>query len=330
MCLMNSIFSQYLDKFVLVFIDDILVYLKTKEEHEEHLKIVLQTLRKHKLYAKFDKFNFYQRRIQYLGHVISEEGIAVDPEKIRVVMEWPIPKDVDDIRSFMGITGYYHRFIEGFSKITYPITSLQKKGIRFIWSQNFQESFIKLKEMLTTTPILGVADPNKDFTVCMDVSKEGLGGVLTQEGHVIYYESRKLKEHEQNYVTHDLELAIVIHALKMWQHYLMGRKFLLLTDNSGVKFLFTQPDLNARKARWLAFLSEFDFKVRHIKGKENKVVYALSRRTIRLFEISIHKEESDIKQRIKSARCNDEKYIKTVAYLQGNAEKIGQNRSKFG
>jgi hypothetical protein len=196
MCLMNNIFSQYLDKFVLVFIDDILVYSKTEEEHEEHLRIVLQTLRKHKLYAKFDKCDFYQKKIQYLGHVISAEGIAVDPEKIRAIMEWSIPKDVADIRSFMGITRYYRRFIEGFSKIAYPITSLQKKGTKFNWSQKCQDSFNKLKELLTTTPILKVADPDKDFTVCVDASKEGLGGVLTQEGHIICYESQKLKEHE--------------------------------------------------------------------------------------------------------------------------------------
>jgi hypothetical protein len=130
MCLMNSIFSQYLDKFVLVSIEDILVYSKTEEEHEEHLRIVLQTLRKHKLYAKFYKCDFYQKKIQYLGHVISAEGIAVDPEKIRSIMEWPIPKDVGDIRLFMGITEYYRKFIEGFSKIAYPITSLQKKGTK--------------------------------------------------------------------------------------------------------------------------------------------------------------------------------------------------------
>jgi hypothetical protein len=116
-----------LDKFVLELIDDILVYSKTKEEHEEHLSIVLQTLRKHKLYAKFEKCDFYHKKIQYLGHVISEEGIAVDPNKIRAIMEWPISKDVVDIWSFMGITKYYRRFIEGFSKITYPITLLKKK-----------------------------------------------------------------------------------------------------------------------------------------------------------------------------------------------------------
>jgi hypothetical protein len=135
MCLMNSIFSQYLDKFVLVFIDDILVYSKIEEEHEEHFRIVLQTLRKHKLYAKFDKCDFYQNKIQYPRHVISVEGIAIDLKKIKAILEWLVPKDVADIQSFMGITIYYCRFIEGFSKIAYPIMTLQKKGTKFNWSQ---------------------------------------------------------------------------------------------------------------------------------------------------------------------------------------------------
>jgi hypothetical protein len=131
-------------------------------------------------------------------------------------MEWPVPKDVVDIRSFVGITRYYCRFIEGFSKIAYPIMSLQNKGTKFNWSEKCQYSFNKLKELLTTAPILKVAYLDKDFTICVHASKEGLGGVLTQEGHLICYESQKLKEHEKNYVTHDLELATVIHALKMW------------------------------------------------------------------------------------------------------------------
>ena len=133
-------------------------------------------------------------------------------------MEWSIHKDVSYIRSFMGITRYYRRFIDGFSRITYPITSLQKKGTKFNWSQKCQDSFNKLKELLTTAPILKVADPDKDFTICVDASKEGLGGVLTQYKHIICYESHKLKEHERNYVTHELGLAAVIHALKMWRH----------------------------------------------------------------------------------------------------------------
>jgi hypothetical protein len=238
-------------------------------------------------------------------------------------MEWPIPKDVADIQSFMGITGYYRIFIEGFSKISYPITSLQKKGTKFTWSQKCQDNFNKLKELLTTTPILRVAEPDKEFIVCMDARKRRLGRCPnSRRAHVIFYESRKLKDHERNYVTHELELAVVIHALKMWRHYLMGRKFLLLTANSGVKFLFNQPHLNIRQASWLAFLSGFDFEVRHIKGKENKVADALSRRTNGLFEISISREESDIEQRIRYESGNDEKYIKTITDLQDNAKNL--------
>jgi hypothetical protein len=176
--------------------------------------------------------------------------------------------------------------------------------------------FNKLKELLTTAPILKVADLDKDFTVCVDASKEGLGGVLTQEGHVICYESHKLKEHEGNYVTHDLELVAVIHALKMWRHYIMGKKFLLLTDNSGVKYLFSQPDLNARQAIWLAFLREFDFEVIHIKGKENKVAGTLRRRVHGLFEINISREESDLEQRIRMVGINDGNYTKIMEELQ--------------
>ena len=131
-----------------------------------------------------------------MGHVISKKGIGDDPTKIKAILEWPAPKDVHDIRSFMGLTRYYHIFIEFFSKIAYPITTLQKKIVRFIWSQQCQNSFDKLKYLLTITPILKIVDPDKDFLVCTDVSKEGLGGVLTQEGHVIYYEYQKLKEHE--------------------------------------------------------------------------------------------------------------------------------------
>eukprot|EP00253_Pinus_taeda_P018243 PITA_18243 len=278
MCLMNSIFHQYLDRFVLIFIDDILVYSRTVEEHQEHLRKVLQTLREHQLYAKFSKCDFFKEEIQYLGHVISKEGIAVDPEKIKAIMDWPVPKDVADIRSFMGLAGYYRIFVEGFSKVAFPITSLQKKGKAFQWTPNCQQSFEQLKHLLTTAPILRIADPDKDYVVCTDASKEGVGGVLMQEGRVVAYESRKLKEHEQKYSAYDLELTAVIHALKMWRHYLVGRKFLLLTDHHSLTNYFSQPTLNARQARWVDFLSGFDFEIKHLQGKENRVADALSRK----------------------------------------------------
>lgn len=135
-----------------------------------------------------------------------------------------------------------------------------------------------MKQLLTNSPVLSIADLYKDFVVCIDAYEEGLGGVLMQEGQMACYVSHKIKEHEHNYVTHDLELETVIHALKMLRHYLLGRKFILNSDHSGLRYLFDQPNLNVRKARWLATLSEFDFEIKYIKGKENQVVDALSRR----------------------------------------------------
>jgi hypothetical protein len=203
MCLMNNVLSKFLDKFVLVFIDDILIYSKNREEHEKHLRLVLQVLREHQLYAKFNKCDFFKKKIHYLGHVLSKEGVAVDPDKISSIMEWPTPKDVSDIRSFIGLVGYYRRFIKGFSMIGCPITTLQKKGKKFPWTQQCEERFQTLKHLLTHAPMLKIADPEVDFLVCTDACKEGLGGVLMQDGSVIFYESRNLNEHEVNYVTHD-------------------------------------------------------------------------------------------------------------------------------
>eukprot|EP00253_Pinus_taeda_P019573 PITA_19573 len=308
MCLMNSVFHKYLDKFVLIFIDDILIYSWNIQEHEEHLRLVLQTLREHQLYAKYSKCDFYKEQIQYLGHIITKEGIAVDPEKIRTIMEWPIPKDVADIRSFMGLAGYYRRFVEGFSRVAYPITSFQKKGRIFKWTAECQQSFEQLKHLLTTAPVLSIADPKKDYTVCTDASKEGVGGVLMQEGKLVAYESRKLKEHEQKYSVYDLELTVVVHALKMWHHYLLARKFLLWTDHHSLTSYFSQPTLNARQARWVDFLSGFDFKIKHLKGKENRVADALSWKMQCLYEIVISKGWSTFHEEIKQVAEQDLEY----------------------
>jgi hypothetical protein len=178
MCLMNNVLGKFLDKFVLVFIDYILIYSKNREEHEEHLRLVLQVLREHQLYAKFSKCDFFQKQIHYLGHVLSEEGVVVDPDKIRSIMEWPTPKDVSDIRSFMGLVGYYRRFIKGFSKIGCPITALQKKGKKFLWTLKSEERFQTLKHLLTHAPMLKFIDPEADFLVGTNAYKVGLRGVL--------------------------------------------------------------------------------------------------------------------------------------------------------
>jgi hypothetical protein len=159
--------------------------------------------------------------------------------------------------------------------------------------------------------VLKITNPEADFLVCTYACKEGLGGVLMEKGSVIYYESQKLKEHEVNYVTHDLELAAIVHALKMWRHYLLGRKFVLMTDHCGLRYLFDQPNLNARQARWMALLSEFDFEIKHIKGKENRVADAFSRsmKTIHLAAVCTY--ETDVKNRVRNAQEIDP-FIQTV------------------
>ena len=153
-CLMNSVFRRYLEKFILVFLDDILIYSKNEEEHEEHLRLVLQVLKEHKL----SKGDFYKYRIHYLGHIISDEGISIDPKMIEAIMNWPTPRNVTDVRSFMGLARYYRRFIEGFSRVAHAITSLQNKGMKFEWTSRCEESFQRLKNLLTNAPVLKVAD----------------------------------------------------------------------------------------------------------------------------------------------------------------------------
>jgi hypothetical protein len=214
------------------------------------------------------------------------------------------------------IWGYYRRFIARFSKIVHPITSLQRKDKKFQWTEECENSFQLLKQLLTSAPIFRITDPNMDFMVCTDACKEGLGGVLSNNGFVIGYESRKLKEHEKNYATHDFELAAIVHALRKWRHYLMGRRFELRTDHKGLKYLFDQLTLNTRQSRWLEFLCKYNLDIKHIKGKENKVVDALNRKVHDLHATSISMYRTDIKDRILEAANADLKHRDLVAKLQ--------------
>ncbi|GJT02861.1 putative reverse transcriptase domain-containing protein [Tanacetum coccineum] len=222
MDLMNRVCKPYLDKFVIVFIDDILIYSKTKEDHEVHLGLVLELLRKEKLYAKFSKCEFWLQEVHFLGHVVNQNGIHVDPSKIEAVKNWKTPTTPSEIRSFLGLAGYYRRFIANFSKIAKPLTSLTQKNQKYVWGVEQEEAFQTLKNNLCDAPILMLPDGVEDFVVYCDASNQGLGCVLMQRGKVIAYASRQLKTHEKNYTTHDLELGAVVFALKTWRHYLYG------------------------------------------------------------------------------------------------------------
>ncbi|GKA74833.1 putative reverse transcriptase domain-containing protein [Tanacetum coccineum] len=215
MDLMNRVCKPYLDKFMIVFIDDILIYSKSEEEHAEHLKLILELLKKEELYAKFSKCEFWLSKVQFLGHVIDSEGIHVDPAKIESIKDWASPKNPTEIRQFLGLAGYYRRFIEGFSKIAIPMTKLTQKKMKFDWSEKAEAAFELLKRTLCSAPILSLPEGSENFMVYCDASCKGLGAVLMQKEKVIAYASRQLKIHEKNYTTHDLELGAVVFPLKM-------------------------------------------------------------------------------------------------------------------
>ncbi|GJY88787.1 reverse transcriptase domain-containing protein [Tanacetum coccineum] len=247
MDLMNRVCKPYLDKFVIVFIDDLLIYSKDEREHEEHLKAILELLKKEKLYAKFSKCEFWIPNVQFLGHVIDSRGIHVDPAKIESIKDWASPKTPTEIRQFLGLAGYYRRFIEGFSKIA-------------------------------NAPILALPEGSEDFVVYCDASHKGLGAVLMQREKVIAYASRQLKVHEKNYTTHDLELGSVVFALKIWRHYLYGTRCTVFTDHKSLQHILDQKELNMRQRRWLELLSDYDCDIRYHPGKANVVADALSRK----------------------------------------------------
>ncbi|GJW36756.1 putative reverse transcriptase domain-containing protein [Tanacetum coccineum] len=236
---------------------DILIYSKSKQEHEEHLKIILELLKKEELYAKFSKCEFWIPKVQFLGHVIDSEGIHVDPAKIESIKDWTSPKSPTEIRQFLGLAGYYRRFIEGFSKIAKPMTKLTQKD---------------------SAPILALPEGSEDFIAYCDASKKGLGAVLMQREKVISYASRQLKIHEKNYTTHDLELGAVVFALKIWRHYLYGTKCTVFTDHKSLQHILDQKELNMRQRRWLELLCDYDCDIRYHPGKANVVADALSRK----------------------------------------------------
>jgi hypothetical protein len=233
MYLMNKVFMEYLDKFIVVFIDDILVYSRSEEEHEEHLRLALQKLWENRLYAKLSKCEFLMKQVAFLGHVISKGGISVDRSKVQDVLSWNAPMSVSDIQSFWGLAVYYRRFIKGFSKISKPMTELLEKDKKFEWTPACEASFQELKKRPTTAPILVMTDIEKPFSIYCDVSGQGLGCVLMKDGHVVAYASWQLRKHEAHYPAHDLELAVVVHALKIWRHYLMGKICELYMDHKS-------------------------------------------------------------------------------------------------
>src|SRR5438128_7709595 len=217
MTMMNNVFHQYLDKFVIIYLDDVLIYSRTKAEHLQHLELVLKVLRQHKLYAKIAKCDIMKESVEYLGHYLSGQGVSVDPRKIEAINKWTPPETVSHVRSFLGLASYYQKFVRNFSAIAAPLTDLLHKECEFIWADAQQEAFDELKRQLTTAPVLLIPDPALPFTITSDASDFAIGAVLSQDqgkgDQPIAFESRKMSPAELNYPVHEKELLAIVHVI---------------------------------------------------------------------------------------------------------------------
>ncbi|KAI3732488.1 hypothetical protein L1987_63693 [Smallanthus sonchifolius] len=300
MDLMNRVCRPFLDHSVIVFVDDLLIYSRSESDHAFHLHEIFEVLQREKLYAKFSKCAFWLREIQFLGHVVNEKGITVDPSKIVAVKDWSSPKTPSEIRSFLGLVGYYRRFIENFSQIALPMTKLTRKETKFVWGSEQESAFQLLKENLTKAPILSLPDGTEDFVVYSDASHSGL------------------------------ELKAVFFTLKIWRHYLYGAKCTIYTDHKSIKYFFDQKDLNMRQRRWLELVNYYDCDILYHPGKANVVADALSRKTshtpikVKSFKMTISSSPIDeIREAQVLALGGDLKKERMVAYV----DKLGDNRS---
>ena len=244
---------------MLVYLDDVMVYSKNPEDHVKHLREVLEVLRQQRLYCRLHKCHFNQSEISYLGHLVSQEGIKPDPAGIEKVRDWPQPKNVKHIQQFLGLANYFRKFIQGYSHMATPLTNLTKKSAAWVWTPKCQQAYEKIKESLTTAPLLKMPDPSQPFEVVADASKTAVGAVLLQNGHPICYASRKFIPAELNYSVTDQEALASIHAVKIWRCYLEGTKFTLVTDHCPLTYLKTQPQLSRRQARWSEILEQYDY-----------------------------------------------------------------------
>ncbi|XP_073701959.1 matrix-remodeling-associated protein 5 [Garra rufa] len=282
----NEVFRDMLNRWVIVYIDDILIFSNTLEEHVQHVRSVLQRLIQHQLYAKEEKCQFHQESITFLGYVISPEGVAMDERKVTAVLEWPRPKTLKELQRFLGFSNFYRRFIRNFSTVAAPLTSMVKKGEKHLtWSTEALHAFQELRQRFTTAPVLRHPDPQLPFLVEVDASSSGVGAVLSQRHHQpsktfpCAFFSHKLSPAERNYDVGNRELLAIKLALEEWRHWLEGAKhpFIVLTDHKNLEYLRSARVLNHRQARWALFFTRFQFEIHYRPGSQNTKADALSR-----------------------------------------------------
>jgi hypothetical protein len=315
--LMNSIFKPFLRKFVLVFFDDILIYSKSWEDHVRHVDKVLQLLKEQQLYAKPSKCFFGVKEVEYLGHIVSHEGVKVDPNKIKAMMDWSIPKTLKNLRGFLGLTGYYRKFVRNYGRIAAPLMALTKKDA-FSWTPEATKSFEQLKEVMCKAHVLTTPDFTKTFIVECDASGNGIGVVLMQEGRPLAFESRPLKGKDLHKPIYEKEMMAILHALKKWRPYLIGRHFKVKTDHDSLKYFLEQRLSSEEQQKWVTKILGYDFEIVYKKGKQNVVADALSRKDedVEAFLCAISIIQPDWIIEARDEWKNDEKVWTLIQRLQ--------------
>jgi hypothetical protein len=281
MRLMNEVLKYFIGQFVIVYLDDILIFSKTEEEHLKHLAAVMRRLQQEKLMINLKKSSFMKKELIYLGFVISLNELKMDPEKVRAIKDWPSPKSIFEVRSFHGLASIYRNFIRSFSGICAPMMDTVKKRHKYFhWIEEVEKSFKLPKEKIIGQPILALLDFSKTFQVRCDVSGFAIGAVLSQDNRPIAYFSEKLNDAKMKYSTYDKEFYAVIQALNKWRHYLVPKDFVLYSDNHALQFVYRQEKLNQKHEKWVEYMQNFTFVIKHISGTANKVVDALSRKCL--------------------------------------------------
>lgn len=316
--LMNDIMRPYLDQFVIVYLDDICIYSKSPEEHVEHVDKVLSVLRKHKLYAGLDKCTFGVQEMEFLGHIVSKDGIKVDPKKVEAVQSWPVPQSVKEIRSFLGLTGYYRKFIRHYAHKALPLTELTKQDVTWHWSEKEQKAFEELKEALTAAPVLVSPNPELPYEVYTDASFYALGAVLMQDHgkglQPVAYLSRKLTPTERGYPIGDKEMLGIFWALNEWRCYLEGATFRVNSDHLNHTWFQSKKNLTRRQTKWSQWLESYysGAEIKYKKGKEN-ISDPLSRRADLCTITSV--STSDLITEIREAYQRDSYYDNPFPFL---------------
>ncbi|GAU25735.1 hypothetical protein TSUD_216660 [Trifolium subterraneum] len=276
--LMNQVFSSFLRKFVIIFFDVLLIYSKSMEDHIVHLQLIFQTIRDHNLFLNKSKCSFALPKVEYLGHFITKEGVSTDPAKVQAVNSWPPPQNLKQLRGFLGLAGYYRRFVKDFGKLAKPLTDLLKKD-SFVWSESATQAFLQLKQALTSAPVLCLPDFSKPFVVETDASGKGIGAVLMQEHHPVAYISKSLGPKQQAMSIYERELLAIVYAVQKWGSYLSHAPFIIKTDQKSIKHMLDQKLNTPFQQVWVAKLLGFDFEIHYKEGPSNLAADALSRKT---------------------------------------------------